>query len=659
MERRRVAVVLAGLVLVGGAVIALRLASGPPSTDAAPPAPPLPTRLRSFSAVGVLPPAPGGPPARPAGLTVTPGPHRLQVSWAAAPGATGYDVHWGTTTAPDRDVLVGEPDAEIDGLAPGTPIHVRVQSVDAFGQRSVPVTVSGQALAYPPPGADNAFTDHFDGPVVPDPRSWALADVNGCAQAGRGVGTDRDRLVVLTQCGQMSATLRAKAPFRIVHSGPELGRFTIETDAPGESGELDVDLVPGDVAMIDGSANDPITPTPANVAAVDGDLPPGTIRVRIAASVDSATSTAADTVQVAAGPGTPTVPVAAARARPIPAPHVGMSVRWDVILRADGVRVLRDGVYVGGGNVVPQWTQATALVEFSGPSLQQQRYDVNMIGFGGAPTSAPPAATPPNVVLGSFTDVAPGAAATAVTSQDTGPGSGSLLMTVTAAPNGPTSDVTLNGQPPRLAVRVGGTTFAANPAVPGTPLLSQVRYPLVARIPASVLRGVRSLPITLVLDAPQSYEVEVGLVAAELDVTPGPGMDTPIGSTAAPSLTVAPQLAMLTAQVFDASGDPLPQGASLPRGRAVLDVGMDAVVTQRSTGQQAVLAGVAGFEVWLDGVELVAVPTTTGGPAVGGDWRIAFDPSHGTPGTHTIDVRGYSTEHGVDFTETFASYELG
>lgn len=653
------AVVLAGLVLVGGAVVALRLASGPPGTDAAPPAPPLPTRLRSFGAVGVLPPAPGGPPARPAGLTVTPGPRRLQLTWATVPGAAGYDVHWGSGPAPDHDLLVGEPDAEIDGLAPGMPTRVRVQSVDAFGQRSTPVAVSGRALAYPPPGADNAFLDHFDGPVVPDPRSWALADVNGCAQAGRGVGADSARLVVLTQCGQMSATLRAKAPFRIVRNGPELGRVTIDTDAPGETGELDVDLVPGDVAMVNGSPNDTITPARTDVAAVDGDLPPGTIRVRIAASVDSATSTAADTVQVAAGPGTPTVPVAAVRAHSIPAPRVGMSVRWDVVLRTDGVRVLRDGGYVGGGNVVPQWTQATALVEFSGPSLQQRRYDVNMIGFGGAPTSSPPSATPPNVVLGSFTDVAPGATAAAITSQDTGPGSGALLMTVTAAPNGPASDVTLNGRPPRLAVRVGGQTFAANPAVPGTPLLSQVRYPVVARIPASALRGVRSLPVTLVVDAPQSYEAEVGLVAAELDVTPGPGMDTPIGSAATPSLTVAPQLAVLSAQVFDASGDPLPQGASLPRGRAVLDVGMDAVGTQRSTGQQAVLAGVAGFEVWLDGVELAAVPTTTGGPSVGGDWRIAFDPGDGTPGTHTIDVRAYSTEHGVDFAETFASYELG
>lgn len=658
MERRRVAVVLAGLVLVGGAVAALRLAGGTPNVNATPPPPPLPTTVKAYSAEGVLAPGPGGKPAKPGQLTVVAGSHRLQVSWPDAKGATGYDVRWGNGGALDHEVLVSEPDTEIDGLAPNTATRVAVRSVDSYGQRSAATTATGTAQSDPPAGPDNAFVDNFDGPPTQDPTKFELNSVSGCAQAGRGAGAGAGELVVLTQCGQASATLRARSPLRLRASGPELGRFTIDTDAPGESGELDVDLVPGSVLMINGSANDPITNAPPNVAALDSNLPNGTIRVRIAATVNPATSQSSDTVQVAAGPGTRTVAASTTAAHAMPAPRVGMSARWDVVVRTDGIQVLRNGVYVGGGNVVPQWTQANALVEFSGPNLDQQREDIHMIGFGGAPTSAPRLTASPSVALGSFTDVAPGSSATAINSTATGPGTGRLLMTVIAIPNTPTAKVTVNGKTPKFGVSFGKTVFAAAPAVAGTPLLPQVRYALVATIPADALRGVHDLPISLVVDAPKSYPIDLELVAAKFEVTPGPGVA--LAHPAWPTdLTEAAQLPALNAQVFDASGRPLAQGALLPRGRAVLDVSMDAVSTLRTAGQQSALAGVAGFEVWLDNDELAAVPTAVNGPAVGGDWRIAFDPSDAPPGSHTIDVRGYGAQHGVSFTETFTSFQLG
>src|ERR1700749_596656 len=98
MERRRMAGGLARLVLVGGGVIALRLGGGTAHQAVAPPPPPVPTSVKEFSAVGVLAPVHGKPPAAPGTLVVTQGPRRLQVAWGSAlpgghdpSGAVGYD----------------------------------------------------------------------------------------------------------------------------------------------------------------------------------------------------------------------------------------------------------------------------------------------------------------------------------------------------------------------------------------------------------------------------------------------------------------------------------------------------------------------------------------------------------------------------------------
>jgi hypothetical protein len=656
------AVVLAGLVLVGGAVTALRLAGGTPDVNAIPPPPPLPTVIHPFTADGALAPTPGPKPAAPGPLTVTAGPRRLQVTWGSeVPGghdparATGYDVRWGSGGTLDHEVLVAESDAELDGLPANRDTRVEVSSVDSFGQRSAPAVTTGRAQPYAPP--ENALTDHFDGAQAPDPRLWALAGVDNCAQATAGTGSDSGRLVILSECGRRSVSLRSRAPFRLDRFGAtELGRFTIDTDSPGEDGELDIDLVPGQVAMINGSPNDPIVTTPPDVAADDPALPPGTIRVRVAAAIDPHTNTSAGTVQVAAGPGTPRVPTVTRVRHALPQPRIGMSVHWDVVLSTDGVQVLRDGVYVGGGNVVPKWSAATALVEFSGSALGQERDSVNTIGFSGAPTNPVPVQTPPQLVPGSFVEVIPGAAAGAAVSTDTGPGSGELLLTAMAAPNSLRASVLVRGAPPRFAVKLGGQTFAAVPAVAGTTLLPQVRYPLVARIPATALRHA-SLPVDLIVDAPASYPAEVNLTYAELDVSPGPSGQARRSSVSAPTMVaVPPQLAVLSARVLDANGKLPRPGKSLPRGRAVLDIRMTGLAAQRITGQ---LAGLAGFEVWLDDVELVAVPTAVNGPGVAGNWQVAFDPGDLSKGSHTIDVRAFGARRGISFAETFTSFRLG
>jgi hypothetical protein len=87
----------------------------------------------------------------------------------------------------------------------------------------------------------------------------------------------------------------------------------------------------------------------------------------------------------------------------------------------------------------------------------------------------------------------------------------------------------------------------------------------------------------------------------------------------------------------------------------VLEVKMDGLAQQRAAWS---LAGLAGFEVWLDHNELVAVPTAMGGPGIGGTWRIAFDPGQATGGQHTIEVRAYGTERTVAFDDAFTAFAL-
>ncbi|HEX3589348.1 MAG TPA: hypothetical protein VHV74_06925 [Pseudonocardiaceae bacterium] len=662
MERRRLAVVLAGIVLVGGAIVALRVANDEPGASATPPAPPVPTSLRSFSAEGVLAPVHGAKPARPKAVVLTQGPRRLQVAWGAAvpggvtpKGAAGYDVGW-VVGSSDHDMLVAQPYAELDDLPPGQAVRVSVRTVDAFGQRSAPLTAVAHALPDPPAGADNALVDDFTGPRVPDPARWQIATSDNCAQAGGADG----RLQILTQCGQSPVTLRSRAPLRLrSQASGELGRFTIDTDAPGESGELDIDLVPGPVTMIDGSPNDPLISTKPDVAAIDPNLPPDTIRVRIAATVDSDSGVPGDTVQVTAGQGTPVAPAVNRQDQALPRPQDGISVRWDVVLRNDGIVVLRNGVAVGGGNVVPKWTEATPLVEFSGPSLAQQNEDVNMIGMGGAPTKATPLVAGPALSLGAFPIVTPGSANKAIVSTDTGPGSALLRLTVLASPNDPSAQVTINGAAPKFSVQLGGKTYAASVAVPGTKLLSQVRYPLVARIPAGPLAaaGAGPLPLVVVLDAPHDYPAQLSVLSADLDIVPGDKADHTPTDAATPSLSAQPpQLAGLSAQILDASGNPPPQGKPFPRGRGVLAVTMDGVATQRTTGE---LAGLAGIEVWLDNKELVTVPTAVDGPGIDGTWQISINTAAQAAGAHMLDIRAFGTAHGVPFGETFVSYQLG
>ncbi|HEU5110636.1 MAG TPA: fibronectin type III domain-containing protein, partial [Micromonosporaceae bacterium] len=316
MDRRRlhrIAIAGAGLVLIGGAVVLLRDPDSGVSEQLPAPLPTLQTSVRPFADESVIVPQRGDPPAAPARLDVRPASHRLVIGWGpgrvGAPepaGAAGYEVRWGPGRRPNHTRFVAEPVIQLDGLDNDAQYQLEVRTVDSFGQRSEPARTTGTptpGLADPTPFA---FVDRFDGHVVPDPQRWAVVGIGNCTKATRGAGEDSRRMMITGGCGDSdeAVALRSRTPIRLLDpaSAPngELGRFVVQTDRPGLTGQLTLDLVPGPVDLIgrpprpgDGMAGQTL---------VDDSLPPGTIRTVITGHRAAEGGT---TVRVAVAPGTP------------------------------------------------------------------------------------------------------------------------------------------------------------------------------------------------------------------------------------------------------------------------------------------------------------------------------------------------------------------
>lgn len=635
--------------MLGGAIIALR-SPETPGTSQPPPKPPQ-TSVSKYAAQGVVLPEAGPKPAAPLGgqSTVTPGPSRLLVVWPEQRGAAGYDVRWGLPGALNGHKLVAEPQAQLDGLTDGMTYDVEVRTVDAFGQRSEPMRLSAK------PGRANdptayAFVDRFDGPSVPDPTSWRFASPGLCGRATRGDGTDAKRLVISGNCGSASVALRARAPFKLT---PATGPATvvIDTDSPGEAGQLMIDLVPGSADLIDGSPSGPPKPGKPGVAQADPSLPPGTVRVLITSTPDDHSQPKpTTTVQVLTAPNLHNNGHVEKVLQPLPTPRIGENVRWQVVIGTQNVKVLRNNELVGGGDVYVPWRQATALFGFIGPS-GGFRAGVAMIGFTGAPTAAPPVLPEPTV-------------RTSRTVQTTGmvlapTPVGSMIPDVQAAQLRlsllPQADQSVKSLDGTLSVDVGGKRIIATPAVRGQPLKRGVRYPVVALIPkeALVLSGQPQVLDVVVSSNVQQKGLATRVESSDIELYPAPGTTPPpIAAPKDPPLPRPhPAVARAQAQMLGATGNPIPEGATAVSGRVLIDVHLNGPAAQRIAGE---VAGLGGIEIRLDGRKIAAFPTTVDGPGIGGQWRLPLTTNQFGAGPHIIEVRAV----GVDAETLYASTVL-
>ncbi|WP_424183816.1 hypothetical protein ACOBQX_17800 [Actinokineospora sp. G85] len=622
---RRLAVIGLGLALVGGAVAALR---SPERDRTDPPEPPgRQVSVAPFAGAGVVVPQPGARPEQPELASVDQRADRAVLRWAPVTGAAGYDVRWGIGTSTTGQALTARPAVQVNAMVPGAPHTVRVRSVDAFGQRSTPLVV----VTTPDRDDDPtpwSYRDDFTSRVLPDPAGWRLAGAGDCGRATRGDGSDSRRVVVSARCGRSEAVaLRARTPLRLHDSG-ELGRVVVETDHLGAGGALLVDLVPGPVDLPAEAPGATPAPGPPGRAQDDAALAPGAVRVKLSPSA----------AQVLVAPGTPRAG-AAAQTQPIPAPLPGVTARWEVVLGVDGVRVLRDGVVVGGGDVVPAWREATVLLGFTGgPGGLHAGLD--LVGFVGAATSTPVLAVPPVVDAGR----AVVAGATQVRQ-----GSGAPI---TNARGGQVRVVLVPEQdaPAEYQMEVGGQRFPARPAVAGQPHAGGVRYPVVADVPAAALStdDAGRLRAGVVAAVPGAR-----VLSASVELVPLPGAVSPAAGsgTDGPLSRGAPLPPQPSVRFLDAGGVALPAAEPVPRGRLIVEVGGDGAVPGE-------LAGLAGVEVRLDGELLAGIPTAVDGPGTGGTWRIALPTSGLAPGRHALRASVISTRADAEVAETEVVFEL-
>ncbi|TQM81741.1 hypothetical protein FHX81_4116 [Saccharothrix saharensis] len=600
MERRRVALIAAGVVLFAGVVAVLRTTGvGEPATATSTSTPP-PTSLSPYAAEGVIVPAAGPLPAEPRRLTVTSGPRRLQVRWTG--DAPGYEVRWGEPGRLDRSRLTTDSAIQIDGLEDERMYEVVVHAVDAFGQRSSPARATGTPHA--PSSDDYALADRFDQPDAPDPTRWRLASRGNCARATPGQGDDGRRLVLSSNCAAAPATLRSRTPF-VLRDADDLGRLVVETDAPGGDGELVLDLVPGPVSLVSGDA-----------------LPPEAVRLRVA------TSAGTTSVQVVVPAGTPTTTV-----RAVPALETGMSHRWELALRRDGVLVLFDGDVVATSPAVPAWREATALVSVAGPT--GQRAGVSLIAFDAAEASAPKWVPGPQV------DVAVAVEPPAAGPVRALPGvtGGQLRMALLHTDASP--------EAPPFSVSVAGVTVPLRPALDGAPWRAGVAYPVVADLPAEALRVGASgkLAVTLVTG------LRVQATHVDLELT-GSAAGAPPSTEKAPLIGLEPELARINGTVLDASGQAVPEGAAVQRGRMVFDLALE--------GRPGLAqAGLAGFSLRVDDERVAVVPTASGGPGIAGRYRFALNTGGLSLGPHMIEVRLFGTSGETRPTSAYIPFFVG
>lgn len=610
---------------------------------------PAPTTVEQRAEPGIVLPGPGERPADVDAVEAQPGDGRLRLRWARAVSgrvpdrASGYQVSWGAEGRIDRHMLVAAPELELRGLTNGTRYDIEVRSVDAYGQRSEPIRGSGVPAAGTADPWSQAFTglhDDFRGGSVPDPGRWAVQRIgNNCLRAGPGEGDEAGRFVLELQCGSSAAVLRARVPLTLT-GGDIRGRIGLVTDAPIPGGQVAITLVPGPVTSIGVLPDAHAVLSENGLTREDPNLPPGTIRTVIDADVAAITT----------GPGVPRT--GANLGKPnldtiLGSP--GVTSRWELQVASGGVTLTRDGELAAAAAVRPDWTQATVLLEFTAPPGEIARLHLDEFGFTG------PTSTPPNVVE-RLDAVSP-----RVYPRDEG---GPNNRTQPAAPAAVSARLHVVMGPSRacapedLVADFGGPVVPLVPEAPGTIPKDGPYCPLVADLPPNVLdlleRGAMHTPFLRSATGSQlavaGSFLEIGFPAgANVDrqrVVPGPGPQ---------QTNERHRLPLLNADLRNAAGEPLVPGQPVERGRLVLDVTLDGLAGQRSTGQ---VGGVAGIQVLIDNKVVAGLPTTRDGPAAGGDYRFGMSTNTLNSGGHVIEVRVYGTESGTRPRSIWINFQL-
>ncbi|MGI5503614.1 hypothetical protein [Lentzea sp. CA-135723] len=295
----------------------------------------------------------------------------------------------------------------------------------------------------------------------------------------------------------------------------------------------------------------------------------------------------------------------------IPPAVPGVSVLWEIALTSEGTRVLRNGEVVATSPFVPQWREATALIGVAALAGDRIRAGVDLIGYRTAKVDVPPTGPTPQVRVD-------GPAAT----------SAHPIPDVTAGQLR-IALIPARESEPLTSIKVNGVAVPLRPAVEGTPWKPGAEYPAVADLPREAFTD----NVNVQLETQERIQI------THTDVELTGSKPTPQRQPGTPLVDAKPTLADPVPEVLDASGQPVENGAAFNRGRVVLEVRIAALDTA--------VAGLAGFEIRLDGNHIATVPTTADGPSAAGRWRISLNATAMTAGAHAIEVKAFSTDSEV------------
>jgi hypothetical protein len=447
----------------------------------------------------------------------------------------------------------------------------------------------------------------------------------------------------------------------------------VVTDAAGPNGRLSLDLVTAPVDRVGSQSLDqssaarppaerPIVQpttgarTAAGTAVLDRSLPDGTVRVSIGD----------DGARVLTGPGIAASPDSGVTGGGVtgggvtgggvtdgltPAPARGPAVlhTFEIVLSDGGVRVLQDGIAVAAAAITLPWSQAYLLVGISGPPGRQSTAHLEAAGFTGPATEPPPSYTHPVVpstqrVLG-LGEQAPGIGISR--EQLATAASARLVATVSRRPS---VDLTA------LVLQQGTEVVPARPVLPSIPDAPGAEVTVAADLPPELLGPSGPGAVSpLVLRAPGAESTAVPIEGSYLDIVPLPGLGVPptVGSRPPRQVDpVAPPRPSL--RVLDSASHQV--STATPGSRLLVEVTLDGVGGQLDGAE---LAGVAGFQLWMDNRQVAGVPTAIDGPGVGGTYRVAVSTRSLQPGGHFIELRLLPTDPTVKPLSVLAAYQLG
>ncbi|HEX7302851.1 fibronectin type III domain-containing protein [Lentzea sp.] len=223
MDRRTLAGGVGGLVLVVGAVVALRAGDAPDT-------------LKREIADGVEVVALQEP-TRPANARVQAlDADALQVAWNGS--ASAYEVRWN-----GNQQLVPGPEVELPGLNPDDEVEVEVRAVSATGRRSEPLKIAARPADLYDDRWDDQLVgqvDRFDGPEALDPRKWrveAEPECLGLRPFGPGRRVDVD-------CPMASFQSNTPIRFGVPAGDGAVGRAIISVAGAVESSHVRLTMLP-------------------------------------------------------------------------------------------------------------------------------------------------------------------------------------------------------------------------------------------------------------------------------------------------------------------------------------------------------------------------------------------------------------------------------